>query len=1054
MPNEKRREFSAQIRFSPSLNLWQAVTQGLGVIVAMITFVLLGNAVDTVGSLTSLAILLAALLMLLNSLGYAELAASAPRPDGAYTLVHDSTGGGSLAFLAGWALALSGIGLCGLMAQGAANHLGLLLSDFLGLTVSPNLLAMGLLALAALESSLLGWSNRRLSFTLPLVILLIVLALLAAPRLAAATYTREYSQPGPAVALLTAAFIGLEIVANRQRELRRRATNLPRALLLASTLAAAIGAGLAIIAGPYAAKVAGAPLVPLGETIAGLPGRAVLLAVGSIILMLSLGRVLRMEVRHLYVMSQDGFWPMWLRQTLPKWPRPVRTILLIGILAMPLLWVPTDLLASASGLLYLLVLMAVNLALARRPRQAKASSFALPFHPWIPALTLAVDALVVPLWGWLPAVCVLGCLVVGLAIYLFYGRSRHIEAQVGVTVFRPPVQEQETNHFRILVPVVNPDTASTLLRIAGRLAQLQGGSVLALQVVTVPDPVPLEAGSRQAEAGRAILEKALAIADEESLPIQTMTRVARSVAQGILDAAVEENAALIVLGWERPARPRGASLGQIADAVLQDAPCDVLVMRGGQAEPIRRILVPTAGGSHAQAAARLATLLAKALQAEVTLLYVQSELATTEQMEESRRKIAETLEAPSVKPSPEEKPEEKIVVAKSVAEGIIHEAKEHDLVLLGVSDETLLDQIVFGNIPLQVAARVPQTALVQGYQGVTKIWTRRLLRTLRQTLPVLSAEEQRELQQELRRGARPGVNFFVLIVLSCIIAALGLLLNSPAVVIGAMLVAPLMSPIMALSLGVVVGDLRTIRFSIEAILKGIALTIVLAAFVGLVSPLKTITGEMRARAQPTLLDLIVALASGTAGAYAVARKEVGAALPGVAIAAALMPPLATVGLGLSLGSALVAGGAFLLFVANIAAISLAAGVVFFLLGIRPQIWGPESRRQLWSWLAVLLVVLMVIAIPLGVISVGIVREATQERIIEAVLIEHLAAEEGQQLVTLEVSGEAKSPLIVATIRSPQLFDQKKTDDLAQALSERLGHPVQLEVVTLPVIRSD
>jgi uncharacterized membrane protein len=211
---------------------------------------------------------------------------------------------------------------------------------------------------------------------------------------------------------------------------------------------------------------------------------------------------------------------------------------------------------------------------------------------------------------------------------------------------------------------------------------------------------------------------------------------------------------------------------------------------------------------------------------------------------------------------------------------------------------------------------------------------------------------------------------------------------------------------------------------------------------------------MHARAQPTLLDLVVALVSGMAGAYAVARKEVSGVLPGVAIAAALMPPLATVGLGFSLGNAWVAGGALLLFAANIAAITLAAGIVFFLLGIRPQIWGPESRRQLWRWLVVFLVVLMAIAVPLGIIMVSIVQEAAQERNIEAVLIEHLAAEEDQQLVTLEITGEAKSPLIVATIRSTHPFDQEQVRELAQAVSERLGHSVRLEVVTLLVVRSE
>jgi uncharacterized hydrophobic protein (TIGR00271 family) len=471
-------------------------------------------------------------------------------------------------------------------------------------------------------------------------------------------------------------------------------------------------------------------------------------------------------------------------------------------------------------------------------------------------------------------------------------------------------------------------------------------------------------------------------------------------------------------------------------------------MRSEHAEPIEKILVPTAGGPHAQTAARLAALLMKALQAKVTLLYVQSRPATAKQMEENRRRIAETMAGLSMKPPPEEK----VVIAPSVAEGIIQEAQEHDIVLLGVSNETLLDQIVFGSVPLQVAARVPHTALIQGYRGLTGLGTRRLLHALRNTLPALSDEERLEVQRKLARGARPGINYFVLIALSCIIAALGMLLDSPAVVIGAMLVAPLMSPLMALSLGLVLGDLRIIRFSTEAILKGVALAVIIAAFVGLLSPLKAITGEMLARSRPTLLDMGVALACGMAGAYAMARKDVSAALPGVAIAAALMPPLATLGISLSLGDVQAAGGAFLLFITNIATISTAAGVVFLLLGIHPRLQGPKSRRRLRQRLLAFLLLLLVIAIPLGIIMAGIVRNIAQEQVIREAITHYLETGDGQ-LVNLEIEERETDVLVVATVRSTQSLGREMADELAEMLSEQLHRPVQLEVVVLPVVRS-
>jgi uncharacterized hydrophobic protein (TIGR00271 family) len=493
----------------------------------------------------------------------------------------------------------------------------------------------------------------------------------------------------------------------------------------------------------------------------------------------------------------------------------------------------------------------------------------------------------------------------------------------------------------MLVPIANPATAGTLLRLASVLARQQAGEVLALQVVVVPDQIPLEDGRRQAEAGQALLERAVSQAKEEGFVIQTVTRVAHSVAQGVLDTAREEKVDLILLGWRGYTRTVGASMGPVIDAVIRDAPCDVTVVKGSEWQHVDRILVPTAGGPHAPIAAQLAMLLAETYGSRVTVLHVQLGRATPEQMEENQQRIAQTLAGLEFS----RPPEQKVVIADSVVEGIVREAAGYDLVLLGASEEGLFDQLVFGSIPQQIAARVSKTAVItRRYGGPAEFWIRKLMRGLFNLFPRLSVEEQLEVREAMSNGARPGTNYFVLIVLSCIIATLGLLLNSGAVVIGAMLVAPLMSPILAFSLGLVLGDVRLIRLSIEAVFKGVALAIIIAVFIGILSPFKELTDEMIARTQPTLLDLAVALASGMAGAYALAHKDVSAALPGVAISAALMPPLGAVGLGLSLGDAQVAGGAFLLFVTNIASISLAGAIVFMLLGIRPETWRPETRQ--------------------------------------------------------------------------------------------------------------
>jgi uncharacterized hydrophobic protein (TIGR00271 family) len=770
--------------------------------------------------------------------------------------------------------------------------------------------------------------------------------------------------------------------------------------------------------------------------------------VGALALALALNSAFVLVVRQIYVMGKDGYWPTELLRTHPRFGTPIWVIVLAAGLLLPLTVIPVQFLSRLTGLLYLIVLMGVNLTLALR-RQSENSSFALPFHPWVPGLTLVIDVLISPLWGARYLAWAAGCLVFGAILYLTYARSRHVEAQEGVTVFKPPSEEKVKAGYRILVSIANPATAGTLLRLAGVLARQQDGEVLALQVVTVPDQVPLEEGRHRAAVGRVLLERAMAQAKEEGFAVKTMTRVAHSVAEGILDTAREEKVNLILLGWRGYTRSAGASMGPIIDAVIRDAPCEVTIVKGEEWRDAGRILVPTAGGPHAPIAARLAMMLSEAYDSQVTALYVQLGRATPQQMEENKHRIARTLNGlPFGRP-----PEQKVIVAESVVEGVVREAEKYDLVLLGASEEGLFDQFVFGSIPQQIAARVPKTAvIVRRYGGPTEFWTRKLARSLFRLFPRLNIEEQLELREAMSDSARPGANFFVLIVLSSIIATLGLLLNSPAVVIGAMLVAPLMSPILGFSLGMVLGDVRLIRLSVEAMFKGVALALVLAVLIGILSPIKDLTEEIMARTQPTLLDLTVALASGMAGAYALSRDEVSAALPGVAIAAALMPPLGVAGLGLSFGQPQVAGGAFLLFLANIAAISLAGVIVFILLGVRSQTWQPETQRRIRRGLIGFVLLVLVIAVPLGIIMAGIVQHADTRNEIRQVLTERIDAREGE-LVDFEHQTQRERLVVVATVRSVNPLEGPAVDEIAVALRERLDRPVTLEVVALPVVRS-
>lgn len=1042
----------SEIRYSRGLSLSQVVGRGLGVMVFVTAFVLMGESIGAAGPFAPLGFLLGLLLLLANLLGYVELSARGTRRGGAYDQIREAENEW-VAFFTGWTLILSGLGLCALLARGFGVQATTLLRDHLGLTLPVWPFAAGLVVLLATNNALgtrQGRSGLITAFLLVMV-LLVGFALVTASDINFDHYSEGPRDWRQALTLVMASFVGLEITAALQREMRRRSQDVPRAFLLTPVVAVLVGALLAAViiavVGPTAWSDPTLPLELLGSRVAGGAGRPLIVAVGALALALAFNSAFVLVVRQIYAMSKDGYWPSALARRHGRFGTPVSIIVLGATLLLVLAALPTRFLGQLTGLLYLVVLMGVNLSVTLRPQVE--SSFSLPFHPWLPALTLIIDVLVMSLWGPSILASVGGCLGLGAILFLTYARRHHIEAQEGVTVFKPAVEKETGPGHQVLVPIANPATAGTLLRLAGALARQEGGEVLALQVVTVPDQVPLEEGRDRAAIGRVLLERAMAQAKEEGFAIQTMTRVAHSVAEGILDTAREENVDVIFLGWRGYTRSVGASMGPIIDAVIRNAPCEVTVVKGEEWRDAREILVPTAGGPHAPIAARLAMTLSETYDSQVTALYVQLGRATPQQMEENRRRITQTLNGLAFR----RPPEQKVVVADSVVEGIVREAEKYDLVLLGASEEGLFDQFVFGSIPQQIAARVPKTALiVRRYGGPTEFWLRKLRHALFQLLPRLNVEEQLELREAMSDSARPGVNFFVLIVLSTVIATLGLLLDSPAVVIGAMLVAPLMSPVLGFSLGMVLGDVRLIRLSVEAMFKGVALALVLAVLIGMLSPLRELTDEILARTQPTLVDLVVALASGMAGAYALSREEVSAALPGVAISAALMPPLGVAGLGLALGRPQVAGGAFLLFLANIAAISLAGVIIFILLGVRSQAWQPETNRRIRRGLVGFVLLVLVIAIPLGVIMVGIVRQADTRNEIREVLTEHMGAREGD-LVEFEHETDEGRLLVVATVRSVDPPQGSAVDEMAGALQERLDRPVTLEVVTLPVVRS-
>jgi uncharacterized hydrophobic protein (TIGR00341 family) len=210
-----------------------------------------------------------------------------------------------------------------------------------------------------------------------------------------------------------------------------------------------------------------------------------------------------------------------------------------------------------------------------------------------------------------------------------------------------------------------------------------------------------------------------------------------------------------------------------------------------------------------------------------------------------------------------------------------------------------------------------------------------------------------ELYEDIKDAARCSRVYLTMVVLSTIVAAVGLYYDSVAIIIGAMVIAPLLGPNVALSLGTTLGDLSLLRRALLTALAGIATTMVLSVIIGVLVQVNPAAPEVASRNGVGLGDVAVALASGCAGALAF-TTGVSATLIGVMVAVALLPPLVTCGLLLGGGHFTWAMGALSLFLMNLICVNLAGVTTFLVQGIRPAIWWEKDRAAKATRLAIAL----------------------------------------------------------------------------------------------------
>ena len=302
------------------------------------------------------------------------------------------------------------------------------------------------------------------------------------------------------------------------------------------------------------------------------------------------------------------------------------------------------------------------------------------------------------------------------------------------------------------------------------------------------------------------------------------------------------------------------------------------------------------------------------------------------------------------------------------------------------------------------------------------------------------------LNRSIWRLSVPSFSFHFMLGLSTIIATLGLLANSAAVIIGAMIVAPLMGPIVGMAYSTAMGNRKLLRRSSFTVFKGILLTIGVSWLAASVIGLDTVDTEIMSRVKPTLIDFGIAMAAGAAGAFANTRRSISTAMPGVAIAVALVPPLSVVGIGLAQGQGDIAFGALLLFLTNLICIVFFGSLVFLF-----QSYGNIDRAK--KGLAMSTAVMFFLGIPLTLsMRELIVTKNVRYQIEEFILneTETFANADINSIVVTPKKGYLRVDLGVAAPLNS--ISQAQIEQVKSTLAQKIGKEIYLNVEVVPLRR--
>ncbi|MFH1945547.1 MAG: amino acid permease [Acidobacteriota bacterium] len=749
------------------MGLMHVTMIGVGAMIGAGIFVLTGLAAGIAGPALLLVFLFNGLVTGLTAMAYAELGSCFPEAGGGYLWVKEALPQPS-GFLSGWiswfahAVACSLYAIAfGTFALDLMNMAGLDLAHWLpGIggyhshEVAAKLLAV-MIVLLFVYINYRGAKETGQAETFVTIIKIVVIALFIVFGLAAifSGKTPEpwqnqfggFFQKGPmgiiiAMGLTFIAFEGYEIIAQCGEEVKNPKRNIPRSIFLSLIIVVPIYLLVAFVALGAVTPEGGMPswmyLGQKGEMamieaaehfMMGKLGRIIFLVGGLFSTMSALNATIYSSSRVSFAMGRDYNLPSLFAKIHPKKRTPHLALLFSGalIIFMAALF-PIEDIASATDAMFLLLFIFVNLAVInlRKNRPDLDRGFKVPLFPYIPIIATILNlGLAVFLFFYRPlgVYISVGYILLGIVIFYGYSRKREFKAKaVPVIHTEQPVFLPTPCHFHVLVPIANEASVESLMRMAVRIARSKNADITVLNVIRVPAQLPPSEGRKFLGGARALLEKAIAVAETESIPVYSVVKVTHNVPKAIIETCQERKIDLMILGWEGKISAHNRVFGTILDEIILNTTTDIAMICKPPAEAfaIDRILIPVSTIRYAVLSFQMAEALTSGSAIPIALLHITSTDNSAEihqKFEEELRKRGKELNT--------ERYEIIIKKADSVADAVMNETREKDLIIMGSPEEGLVRRALFGDFPAIVAKNLNiPLILTKKYHGHFKTW--------------------------------------------------------------------------------------------------------------------------------------------------------------------------------------------------------------------------------------------------------------------------------------------------------------------------------------------